>query len=134
MKQIKVSEASGIVLDYLVAKCKGFDYMKAEGQRARTNKGRPFWMETPRYHPHNDWSQGGLIIEREGIRWNKAGDLFYAWTPDHPWIDPLHEPQEDCDRIQWRGFAYGPTLLIAALRCYVASKLGETAEVPEELT
>ena len=28
---------------------------------------------------------------------------------------------------------YGPTMLIAAMRCYVASKLGEEIDVPEEL-
>jgi hypothetical protein len=27
-----------------------------------------------------------------------------------------------------------PTPLIAAMRCYVASKLGDTVEIPEELT
>jgi hypothetical protein len=29
--------------------------------------------------------------------------------------------------------AYGPTPLIAAMRCYVASKLGDEVDVPEEL-
>lgn len=29
--------------------------------------------------------------------------------------------------------SYGPTLLIAAMRCYVASKLGDEVEVPDEL-
>jgi hypothetical protein len=28
---------------------------------------------------------------------------------------------------------YGPTPLIAAMRCYVASKLGDEVEVPDEL-
>lgn len=28
---------------------------------------------------------------------------------------------------------YGPTPLIAAMRCYVASKLGDEVEIPEEL-
>jgi hypothetical protein len=30
--------------------------------------------------------------------------------------------------------AYGPTPLIAAMRCYVASKMGDDIELPEELT
>jgi hypothetical protein len=30
-------------------------------------------------------------------------------------------------------FAQGPTPLIAAMRCYVASQLGDEVEVPEEL-
>jgi hypothetical protein len=28
---------------------------------------------------------------------------------------------------------YGPTPLIAAMRCYVASRLGDEVDVPEEL-
>jgi hypothetical protein len=28
----------------------------------------------------------------------------------------------------------GPTPLIAAMRCYVASKLGDEVDIPEELT
>ena len=30
-------------------------------------------------------------------------------------------------------YGYGPTPLIAAMRCYVASKLGDEVEVPVEL-
>jgi hypothetical protein len=33
-----------------------------------------------------------------------------------------------------REFMQGPTPLIAAMRCYVASKLGEEIDVPNELT
>lgn len=29
-------------------------------------------------------------------------------------------------------YPYGPTPLIAAMRCYVASKLGEEVEIPDE--
>ena len=39
--------------------------------------------------------------------------------------------------LQFGGVAYceqsGDTPLIAAMRCYVASKLGDTVELPEEL-
>jgi hypothetical protein len=34
-------------------------------------------------------------------------------------------------RAQWNGS--GPTPLIAAMRCYVASKLGDTVQIPREL-
>lgn len=89
--------------------------------------------------PYADWSpstdpaQAWPIIEREGLRWNKIGDQYYVWTPDHDWYDPLHEPMFDDDGVKWRGFEYGPTGLIAAMRCYVASKLGYEVDVPEEL-
>jgi hypothetical protein len=32
-----------------------------------------------------------------------------------------------------RCIEYGPTPLIAAMRCYVAAKLGDTVEIPEDL-
>ena len=61
-----------------------------------------------------DWTQGGPIIEREEICM----------------LAPV--------RGLWRSInmgrtQYGPTPLIAAMRCYVASKLGDEVDVPEEL-
>jgi len=63
------------------------------------------------YTPSTDWSQGGPIIEREKI----TLDVF----EDGVWV--ASEYQE------------GPTPLVAAMRCYVASKLGDTVDIPEEL-
>jgi hypothetical protein len=58
----------------------------------------------------SEWEYGGPIIEREGIA------LIPGWTAERP------------------GFsADGPTPLIAAMRCYVSSKLGDTVDIPEEL-
>ena len=71
------------------------------------------------YAPSTNWAQGGPIIEREGIDTLKDGAGWTAlktMTINHPHL-----------RV------YGPTPLIAAMRCYVASKLGDTIEVPEEL-
>lgn len=60
------------------------------------------------YTPSTNWAQGGPIIEREGIA------LIPNWTAERP------------------GFsADGDTPLIAAMRCYVASKLGDEVELPE---
>jgi hypothetical protein len=60
------------------------------------------------------WEHGGPIIEREGI-------AVY-----------LHGPEKWCAIAddEYRG----QTPLIAAMRCYVASKLGEDVSIPEELT
>ena len=66
--------------------------------------------------PSTDWAQGGPIIERERIELRGDGDG--GWIA----YDNLNPEQ------------YGPTPLIAAMRCYVASKLGEEIEIPEELT
>ena len=71
------------------------------------------------YEPSTDWSQGGPIIEREQIATSRGGSY-----EEHFWMAS-------------RGFAdqriYGPTPLIAAMRCYVASKLGDEVEIPPEL-
>jgi hypothetical protein len=63
-----------------------------------------------------DWAQGGPIIEREGMRIQTFMDKWLASIPK-PFV------QRD-----------GPTPLIAAMRCYVASKLGDDIEIPKELT
>lgn len=63
-----------------------------------------------------DWSQGGPIIERE--------------------INELYEHKQlECwaAKSKTGDLRYGPTPLIAAMRCYVASKLGDEVEVPDEL-
>ena len=70
------------------------------------------------WEPSRYWAQGGPLIERENI------DLVSP-TPS----DPLWQA------MQWR-FAHGakgPTPLIAAMRCFVASKFGDVIDVPEEL-
>ena len=66
------------------------------------------------YLPSTDWAQGGPIIERERICLiDQGGDYWQAlWG--------------------WKE-AFGPTPLIAAMRCYVASKLGDEVEVPNEI-
>lgn len=127
MVEVKVSELTGPALDWAVAECEGEDYLPAPVYDGIGN----YWESTCY---STDWSLGGPIIEREGIRWNKANGMFYAWTPDHPWFDPLHEPFEDGNPgTMWRGFAYGQSIPIAAMRCYVASVKGETVLVPAEL-
>jgi hypothetical protein len=66
-----------------------------------------------------DWAQGGPIIEREhiSVEATRVGGLGDRWMADI---------QTDCTQ-----FADKP--LIAAMRCYVASKLGDTVDVPKEL-
>jgi hypothetical protein len=78
---------------------------------------------TPAYS--TDWSQAGPIIERE-----KIGLLHVENTLPHQRWDA-----GETDEFPNTLFAVstGPTPLIAAMRCYVASKLGDAIEIPEEL-
>lgn len=62
-----------------------------------------------------NWAQGGAIIEREKISVIEGtNDEWQAGKRPYK-------------------FYYGPTPLIAAMRCYVASKLGDEVEVPNGL-
>lgn len=64
-----------------------------------------------------NWAQGGPIIEREGIR------LHRSHTGEW-WAGSEADPQRPVN---------GPTPLVAAMRCYVTSKLGNDVNVPEVL-
>jgi hypothetical protein len=64
------------------------------------------------------WEQGGLIIEA----W-----MIDVCTYRGAWRAARHVGSAPT-------YGYGPTPLIAAMRCYVASKLGDEVEIPKELT
>ena len=77
------------------------------------------------FTPSTDWSQGGPIIEQEQI----AIECLHAASNDVRWQAWTPAPEQDnCE-----AYGVGPTPLIAAMRCYVASKLGDTVEIPDEL-
>ena len=121
MKTIKVAEATHAQLDWLVAKIlhgipRGMSCLRVVRGRPEvlTDGGNP--MGTRRLTNYStDWSQGGPIIEREKIS--------VVEGMDGDWQAGMRPYK----------FRYGPTPLIAAMRCYVVSKMGDTAEVPEEL-
>jgi len=116
--KIKTSEATPIQINWLVAKCEGHDvYIPAFASQPwlQIRGEHGFVYRCPKYS--TDWAIGGPIIEREKITIEYEGD------PD-PWCACIMADQE----------VYGPTPLIAAMRCYVASKLGDTINIPKELT
>lgn len=103
---MKTSELIGPALDWAVAKCE-------LDPHAFTHTDRIQWAKNCK--PSTDWSQGGPIIEREKI--------FVEPYGTH-WAARLHYESPS---------SHGLTPLIAAMRCYVASKLGDEIEIPEEL-
>jgi hypothetical protein len=106
--KIKTSELQGPALDWAVAACEGYAGIALQ---ERTN--------TDWYSPSTNWAQGGPIIEREKIR------LDTTWNcEDGYWSARM-------DTVG--GWWLGDTPLIAAMRCYVASKLGDNIDIPEEL-
>ena len=118
--KIKTSELTGAALDWAVAKCEGqFERSPHTGNgenflRLRRGNHR----KTGVLFSSTDWSQGGPIIERERIP-TEWSPLWGGWAARD---------------LRNAALSFtGPTLLIAAMRCYVASKLGDEVEVPEEL-
>jgi hypothetical protein len=73
------------------------------------------------YRPSTDWTQGGPIIERERI--------FVRPKTVGGWRCWIYDGKGEGIKFD----QHGPTPLIAAMRCYVASKLGDEVDVPEEL-
>lgn len=109
MKQIKVAEATELQLDWLVARIEGDELPKDGG------KGLDY---------STDWAHGGPIVERE----------FITVEAGHPWQAVTEIEVAEGDYIASAEVrTYGPTPLVAAMRCYAVSKLGDTVEVPEEL-
>jgi hypothetical protein len=112
-KLMKTSELTGAALDWAVAKCDGKE-MRAWRTYKRLN----------RVNYSTDWAQGGLIIERERLQ--VTTERNGIWICSIPFAVEIGGYRKYI-------FTHGPTPLIAAMRCYVASKLGDDVEVPEEL-
>jgi hypothetical protein len=119
--EMKTSELTGAALDWAV--CEATGMFKAYTQfRSGKNFLKVYGVARNKHlHPSTDWAQGGPIIEREGI------DICTSTRGG--WIATLiTELEED---VVVRG--EGDTCLIAAMRCCVASKLGDEVEIPKEL-
>lgn len=115
--KIKTSELIGAALDWAVAKCEGEDYSPV-----MTYSG--IGHEFPATTYSNNWELAGPIIERERIEIVHGNPLYF----------PNGNEAGDFYESLWiSGRMHGQTPLIAAMRCYVASKLGETVDVPEDL-
>lgn len=125
--KIKVSTATGAVLDCLVAMCEGYDCQfddSVSGPWLVPQDG--YWQdEKPLsgFNPSTNWAHGGRLIEREGI------DLYWLQhgTPDFKasWQARKVTTQHHQHMLN------GSTPLIAAMRCYVFNKLGEEVDLPE---
>jgi len=104
---MKTSELTGAALDWAAAQCADLPYPHVYDEQGGIVE----------VSPSTNWAQGGPIIEREKIGLGHEiceGNSYWAATG---------YLAEEC----------GPTPLVAAMRCYVASKLGDTIDVPEAL-
>ena len=122
--KLKANELTGAALDWAVAKC------IYEPDDVVICDGRVFAYDdaTKGFNPATNWALGGPIIEREGIALDCLRTCFVidSWGATS---EMVREGDYYSPVIEFTG----STPLLAAMRCYVASKLGDEVEVPDEL-
>lgn len=128
MVHVKTSELTEVALDWALAVCRNLNPFVTLDKKVFATGVNDYGY----YSPSTVWSQGGPILDAERL----------VVLPSNI-VDP-----EDPNNIipdGWRAYKpspffwarptlySGPTLLIAAMRCFVASRLGDEIEVPDEL-
>ena len=132
--KIKTAELIGRQLDWAVAKCEfgGADEWSDECD---------FDLDVVadmshyggRFSPSTDPAQAYPIIEQEAISTVRCNDLYFPKGNERGDYYEQYWRAKSINSEGWPRQTYGPTPLIAAMRCYCASKLGDTVEIPEEL-
>jgi hypothetical protein len=119
--KIRTQALTLLQLDYAVAKANGDESrLLFEGDSDQGITGMRFDPHHAKWSPSTQWDQAGPIIDREDIHWGfgtKDGNKVVIASKFGHHVKPL----------------LGPTPLIAAMRCFVASRLGDKVEIPEEL-
>lgn len=120
--QVKTSELTGAALDWAVAKCENMlGYYVQPNEKRGTTK----WEVLPCTRRYStNWIHGGPIIDREKIAIRPHVHDTQHWSADRPLI-AFNE--------RLSSFSTGDTALIAAMRCFVLSKLGNVVDIPDEL-
>ena len=113
---MKPSELRGITLDWAVSIIERTAFDTEEISLFIED-----W-EQGEFNYSSDWALAGSIIEREVIA--LIHPRYDCWTA-HKYDDRIEDESYTLD---------GPTPLIAAMRCYVASKLGDEIKLPEGLS
>lgn len=133
---MKTVELCGMQLDYAVATLDGYSNLRRNHQGFAP----VLIMDPPRKEYgvvqladldySEDWSLAGPIIEREKITICPNDSKSYIgqglWTAYRVALLFTDEGEKE--------YMHGPTPLIAAMRCYVASKMGDEINLPEELS
>jgi len=110
---MKTSELTGAALDWAVAKC---GFVQGTARSLITSEVKPY---------STDWAEADPIIKREGIEfWTYSADVH-----EHGNFTAIKTAKHPSSTQHYSG----STPLIAAMRCFVASKLGDEVEIPKEL-
>ncbi len=141
--KIKTHELEGVALDWAVAVADGrtieydtVSYWVADER----GHGVIGWQHRGGYSPSTKGGDGHPIIEREGIQLRPVRKPGHAY--DGLWL-AMPCSSDTSEAVRWfefrfndpnqRRFWRGETALIAAMRCFVHSKLGAEVDVPSAL-
>jgi Protein of unknown function (DUF2591) len=119
---IKTSELIGKALNWAVAKCLPNTGLSSTHYWTSTPDGDDDFLIPER---STDWNHGGPILQQlmlDGMLL-EAVDLHYR--------DRM--PAFKTTLTRWNDVYRGETPLIATMRCYVASKMGNEVDIPKEL-
>jgi len=152
-----VSKLEGAALDWAVAAALELQLHEYRVVKiCRKEQTTPAWIECEiepgsyvyyRFSPSTDWHEGGRIVAMGGIatRRHKVTGKWYAITSDDLGDGTIARWDEmtarggmrygvDSWAVRKRRQRFeGPTLLIAAMRCYVASVVGAEIALPDAL-
>lgn len=112
---MKTTDLKGAALDWAVLAARRFRPVIEKG---RIYPNKKALASGDFFSPSRIWAQGGPLIELFGIGIKKKGK--YVWSARFA--------------FQEKDAIYGSSPLEAAMRCYVVSKLGDSVELPKELT
>lgn len=89
------------------------------------------------YSPSSDWKKGGMLIQQESIGISpptspvhRIGGRSPGWGESGYWSATTWHKDVNGKRSMQ---LHESSALIAAMRCYVQSKLGESVEIPADL-
>ena len=157
MTTLATRNLTGAALDWAVAKALGAEFYpstinaihaKVDGRFIGgfvTKTGAGVAMPDSPFIPSRSWFQAGPLIERERICFvDRAAYLAGGFTPKDAGDGQFAAFIGSADRLvetcvnEYEGLSFdecqlGPTHLVAAMRCFVASRLGEAVDVPAEL-
>lgn len=128
--KINTKDLTGAALDWAVAKCLSVrTYISPDGQILDADLVDMGTDGSQELNYSSRWALSGPIIEREISKLFKNVGGTYSAQIRHEENHPLVSHKV---LAGWTN-ASGPTMLIAAMRCYAASKLGDEIDMPEEL-
>ena len=127
---MKTAELEGAALDAAVALVEGKTFERATARTAfGCDVGAPiigFERDGPIvFRPSTNWSIGGPIVQRERIAIVHEHGTWLAYVDGD-----LSGPDGQLESLAPGQPGRGPTPLIAAMRAFVASKLGEEGDSP----